>query len=29
MLIELRIEDFAIIDRLEVIFGAGLITFTG
>ena len=29
MLIELRIADFAIIDRLDLRFGAGLITFTG
>lgn len=29
MLTELRIENFAIIDRLELEFGAGLITFTG
>ncbi len=29
MLIELRIENFAIIDRLEVNFGPGLVAFTG
>lgn len=29
MLTELRIENFAIIDRLELDFGPGLITFTG
>ncbi|PWH11693.1 MAG: DNA repair protein RecN [Anaerolineae bacterium] len=29
MLTELRIENFAIIDRLELEFGPGLITFTG
>jgi DNA repair protein RecN (Recombination protein N) len=29
MLTELRIENFAIIDRLELTFGPGLITFTG
>jgi DNA repair protein RecN (Recombination protein N) len=29
MLVELRIEDFAIIDRLELHFRPGLITFTG
>ncbi|HSF80456.1 MAG TPA: DNA repair protein RecN [Anaerolineales bacterium] len=29
MLIELRIENFAIIDRVELHFGPGLITFTG
>lgn len=29
MLIELRIENFAIIDRLDLQFGPGLITFTG
>lgn len=29
MLTELRIENFAIIDRLELSFAAGLITFTG
>ncbi|MDH5505619.1 MAG: DNA repair protein RecN [Anaerolineae bacterium] len=29
MLVELRIENFAIIDHLELEFGAGLITFTG
>ena len=29
MLTELRIENFAIIDRLELRFGPGLITFTG
>ncbi|MFL7891028.1 MAG: DNA repair protein RecN [Anaerolineales bacterium] len=29
MLSELRIEDFAIIDQLELIFRPGLITFTG
>lgn len=29
MLIELRIENFAIIDRLDLRFGPGLITFTG
>ncbi len=29
MLLELRIENFAIIDRLELNFTAGLITFTG
>lgn len=29
MLTELRIENFAIIDRLELDFGSGLITFTG
>ena len=29
MLDELRIDNFAIIDRLEITFGPGLITFTG
>ncbi len=29
MLIELHIENFAIIDRLEVDFSSGLVTFTG
>jgi DNA repair protein RecN (Recombination protein N) len=29
MLVELRIENFAIIDNLELNFGPGLITFTG
>ena len=29
MLIELRIENFAIVDRLELKFGQGLTTFTG
>ncbi len=29
MLVELRIDNFAIIDRLEITFGPGLITFTG
>src|SRR5512139_602009 len=29
MLVELRIENFAIIDRLELKFEPGLITFTG
>ncbi len=29
MLVELHIEDFAIIDRLDLDFGAGLVTFTG
>ena len=29
MLKELRIENFAIIDRLELRFGASLVTFTG
>ncbi|MBW8010789.1 MAG: DNA repair protein RecN [Chloroflexi bacterium] len=29
MLVELRIENFAIIDRLEIEFGAGFIAFTG
>ena len=29
MLTELRIQDFAIIDRLELTFGPGLIVFTG
>jgi DNA repair protein RecN (Recombination protein N) len=29
MLTELRIENFAIIDHLELAFGAGLVTFTG
>ena len=29
MLIELRIENFAIIHRLELELGAGLVTFTG
>src|SRR3989304_4200006 len=29
MLVELRIENFAIIDRLELQFKPGLITFTG
>ena len=29
MLVELRIENFAIIDRLDIQFGPGLVTFTG
>ena len=29
MLTELRIENFAIIDQLELAFSTGLITFTG
>ncbi len=29
MLIELHIENFAIIDRVELKFGSGLVTFTG
>ncbi len=29
MLVELRIDNFAIIDQLEITFGPGLITFTG